>query len=129
MFRLCYFCRAVTLCSIVTAAGRALPPAFVFPRVKFQTHILNGARPSSLGLAAKSGWMNSVIFLDVLKHIQKHKRCSTSQRLLLIMDNHESHISLAAVNYCRVNGIDVLTLPPHCPHKMQPFRCELFLAV
>jgi DDE superfamily endonuclease/helix-turn-helix, Psq domain len=116
----------VTLCSIVTAAGRALPPVFVFPRVKFQTHFLNGAPPSSLGLAAKSGWMNSVIFLDVLKHIQKHKRCTTSQRLLLIMDNHESHISLAAINYCRDNGIDVLTLPPHCSHKMQPLDVNCF---
>lgn len=36
------------------------------------------------------------------------------------MDNHESHITIAAVAYCKENGVVLLTFPPHCSHKLQP---------
>ena len=44
----------VTLCCCINALGHALSPAFVFPRVNFKAHILNGAAAGSLGLATKS---------------------------------------------------------------------------
>lgn len=44
-----------------------------------------------LGVATKSGWMNSSIFVDVLKHIQKHNLCSKESPILLLCDNQESH--------------------------------------
>ncbi|KAI4818898.1 hypothetical protein KUCAC02_004189 [Chaenocephalus aceratus] len=40
------------------------------------------------------GWMNEDAFLIFLKHFIRHTNCSTDHPVLLILDNHESHISL-----------------------------------
>lgn len=58
----------VTTCCIVNAIGQALPPAMVFPRKNFKSHMLHGAPPGTLGLATASGWMNAQLFVDVMKH-------------------------------------------------------------
>ena len=36
------------------------------------------------------------------------------------MDNHEAHISLAAIAKAKANGVVVLTIPPYTSHKLQP---------
>lgn len=112
----------ITMCAIVNALGNTIPPVFVFPRARFHDSMLFGAPAGSLGLAnnPKSGWMTAPLFLQVLQHIQKTTRCSNADKILILMDNHESHCSIDAINYCRNNGIVLLTFPPHCTHKMQP---------
>jgi hypothetical protein len=45
---------------------------------------------------------------------------SNDDPVLLIMDNHAPHCSLAAVLLCRGHHITLLTLPPHSSHKLQP---------
>lgn len=116
----------VTFCAIVCANGNTIPPAFVFPRVKFKPQFLFGAPPGSLGLSAKSGWMNADLFLQVCQHIQKHSKCSVEEPIVLLLDNHESHCSLEVILYCRANGICLVTFPPHCTHKMQPLDVGLY---
>ncbi|GLV46596.1 hypothetical protein CBL_21431, partial [Carabus blaptoides fortunei] len=110
----------VTTCCIVNACGSAIPPAMVFPRVHFKSHMLTGATTGTLGLATKAGWMNSECFLEVLKHFIKQTASSKDNPSLLIMDNHESHISISAIDLCKSNGVTILTVPPHCTHKLQP---------
>ena len=41
-------------------------------------------------------------------------------RVLLIMDNHDSHISVEVINFAKDNGVVLLTFPPQCSHRMQP---------
>ena len=44
----------------------------------------------------------------------------------LILDNHESHLSIPAINVAKENGILLLTLPPHTSHKLEPLDCTVF---
>ena len=56
------------MCCCVSAAGMALPPAFIFLKVRFASHMLRGAPAGSLGLANPSGWMkhfSSVQFIPI----------------------------------------------------------------
>lgn len=115
----------VTTCCIVNASGHAIPPVMVFPRVHFKSHMITGAPPGTLGLATKSGWMNTECFIEVLKHFIKHTASSSDNPSLLIMDNHESHISIEGLNLCKNYGVTVLTVPPHCTHKLQPLDVGL----
>lgn len=39
---------------------------------------------------------------------------------ILFMDNHESHLTIDALNFYKDNGINVLTFPPHTTDKLQP---------
>ncbi|KAJ8913888.1 hypothetical protein NQ315_005685 [Exocentrus adspersus] len=87
----------VTVLNFINAAGGFIPPVFVSPRINFKTHMLNGAPLGSLGLSNKSGWMTENNFLISLKHFVKHVRPTSQAPVLLILDNHESHISLGIV--------------------------------
>jgi DDE superfamily endonuclease len=46
--------------------------------------------------------------------------------VLLLMDNHDSHVSLPAIQYAKENGIIMLTFPPHCSHKLQPLDRSVY---
>lgn len=112
----------ITICMIVSAVGNRIPPVFIFPRAKFHPYMLNGAPEGSLGLAnsPKSGWMTGPLFIEVLKHIQKHTNCSKDNKILILMDNHETHCTLDSVLFARDNGMVFVTFPPHCSHRLQP---------
>ncbi|XP_034077842.1 uncharacterized protein LOC117549854 [Gymnodraco acuticeps] len=84
----------VTVACAVNATGNAVPPMFIFPHVRFKDSLLNGSPAGSIGHCTKSGWMNEDAFLIFLKHFIRHTNCSTDHPVLLILDNHESHISL-----------------------------------
>lgn len=63
-------------------------------------------------------------FFIFLEHFVKHTRPSKERPVLLVLDNHDSHLSLKGVDFCKDNGLVVLSLPPHCSHKLQPLdRC------
>ncbi|XP_022834564.1 uncharacterized protein LOC111362220 [Spodoptera litura] len=116
----------VTFGGIISASGNTIPPLFIFPRVHFKDHFIEGTPEGSLGVATRSGWINSSIFVDVLKHIQKHTLSSKENPILLLLDNHESHTSIDAINYCRNNGIACLSFPPLTTHRLQPLDVGVF---
>ncbi|XP_069685426.1 uncharacterized protein [Periplaneta americana] len=101
--------------------ANALPPVWIFPRVRFdKARMMAGAPTGTLGLVHKSGWMTAENFLSVLIFFKENVRCSNGNPVLLIMDNHESHLSVEGPDYCKGNGITILTLPPHTSNKLQP---------
>lgn len=116
----------VSFCGIVNAMGNTVPPVFVFPRKRYKDIFLNGAPSESLGLVSQTGWMTADIFLEVVKHFQKYSRCTAANPVLLLLDNHESHISLDIILFCRENGIVLLTFPPHCSHRLQPLDVGVY---
>lgn len=116
----------VTFEGIITAEGKALPPAFVFPRKNFKEQFTAGGPEGCLGLANPSGWMNSDNFFEVVKHIQALTLSSNESPVLLLLDNHESHVSLETVEFSRANGMVILTFPPHCSHRMQPLDVGVY---
>lgn len=116
----------VTFGGIISASGNTIPPLFIFPRVHFKDHFMAGAPEGSLGVATKSGWINSSIFLEVLKHIQNKTSCCKDNPILLLVDNHESHVTIAAIDYARDNGIIYLSFPPHTTHRLQPLDVGVF---
>ncbi|XP_046985996.1 MFS-type transporter clz9-like [Schistocerca americana] len=106
--------------AIISASATAVPPFLVFPRVHFKDNVLHNAPPGSGAGATASGWMNSELFLPVLLLLVKHGSPTKEHPKLIILDNHESHTSIAAISYAKGNGIILLTLPPHTSHKLQP---------
>ncbi|XP_018357345.1 PREDICTED: uncharacterized protein LOC108757430 [Trachymyrmex cornetzi] len=116
----------VTACCFICANGNSVPPFLVFPRVNFKEHMLNGAPAGSAGGACKSGWMNSTLFVEVLKHFQNETRSSIENKVLLILDNHESHVSIQSLQFCNNNGIILLILPPHTSNKLQPLDVAVY---
>ncbi|XP_030765507.1 uncharacterized protein LOC115889596 [Sitophilus oryzae] len=115
-----------TVVCAMNAQGSYVPPFFIFGRVRMRPDLLNGCPPNSAGIAQPSGWMNTEAFVLYLKHFVKFVRPNTETPVLLIVDNHSSHTSLEAINYCRDNGVVMLGLPPHSTHRLQPLDVGFF---
>ena len=116
----------VTLACAVNALGNSIPPMLIFPRKKFHPHFISNGPPGYIGTANGSGWMQQEDFLVFLKHFQTHSKSSLESKVLLILDNHASHLSVEGIDFCRSHGIVLLSFPPHCSHKLQPLDRSVY---
>lgn len=116
----------VTACCAVNAIGNSVPPFFVFPRVHFKEGMISGGPPGCVGTSNPSGWMNATAFVEWMKHFIHHTRCSVNEQVLLLLDNHESHVSIDCLDLAKENGITMLSFPPHCSHKLQPLNRSVY---
>ena len=116
----------VTMLAAVNAIGNKVPPMFVFPRVHFKQHMLRGSPSGSIGEANPSGWSNEEIFCKFIDHFISHTQPSLDNPQLLILDNHETHLSILAINKCKIAGVVLLTIPPHTSHKLQPLDRSVY---
>ena len=100
-----------------SAAGKMLPPLIIF----------EGGCPSQLSdvskdwtfTATKSGYINSDIFYTwfISSFVPN---CGRKRPVLLVMDNHVSHISPRVIDAAKGENIELLCFPPHSTHLLQP---------
>ncbi len=55
-----------------------------------------------------------------MKHFCHHTKPTKNNPVLLLLDNHCSHETYAALKFAKENGIIMLSFPPHTSHKAQP---------
>lgn len=116
----------VSLAFAVSAAGQSIPPFYIFPRKNMQSTFMDNALPGAMGVANESGWMTAQEFVKYLAHFIKHSKASKDSPILLLLDNHTSHLSLEAIQMAIDNGITMLSFPPHCSHRLQPLDVSVF---
>ena len=116
----------VTMYVAVSASGKTVPAMFIFQRVKYQDHFTRDGSVDRIGSSHTSGWMTYHNFLKFLEHFVKHIRASRDKKVLLLLDNHQSHIHIDILIYARDHGVVRLSFPPHCSHKLQPLDRSVF---
>lgn len=116
----------VTLCCFINASGGTIPPVFIFPRAKVADYMSFGAPSGSLICVHKSGWMTSDNFFKVICHFVKYSHATKEDPVLILLDNHESHMSIETIRYAKENGVIMLTFPPHCSHRLQPLDVAVY---
>lgn len=87
---------------------------------------LTNSPVGSIGNANSSGWMTGDDFLIFIKHLCKNVKLSIDQPILLLLDNHESHLNIEVLKFCKLNGVVLSSFPPHCSHKLQPLDRSVF---
>lgn len=97
-----------------------VPPMFMFPRSHMSPLLEKNGLPGSVYNWSKTGWINEDLFLTWLKHFAELTHAREDNKMLLILDNHSTHCSAEAYNFCRENGIVMVSLPPHMSHRLQP---------
>lgn len=116
----------VTVVCCMSAGGHFVPPTFIFPRKRHHDALMNGAPLGSIQMCSDSGYINTDLFLDWLRHFQNAVKSTVDDPVLLVLDNHSSHVNLNAVLFCRSNSIHIVSLPPHSSHKTQPLDVCFF---
>ena len=75
-------------------------------------------------VASPTGYITNVIFMDWFnKMFIPHSGVSSSNPVLLIMDNHESHVTFELAKTAAANNISIILQPPHSSHFLQPLDC------
>lgn len=93
-----------------SAIGNHIPPLLVFPSVHFEDHMLHEAPARTLSKANVSGWCTEEIFFEYLQHFVKHTEAHPTQnKVFLVFDNHDSHVSERNINFARNSGILLVT--------------------
>lgn len=110
----------ITVLFCMSANGHFMPPFFVFPRQRMNDRLMINSPAESVGVAQPKGWMNSDLFLQWLQLFIKHSHPTKERPVLLLLDGHCSHKTLAVINLCRQNYIHLISSPPHTTHKLQP---------
>jgi hypothetical protein len=116
----------VTMCNAVSASGISVPPYYIFPRVNFKDIFLKNGTPGCSGTAQPTGWMTEQTFQEWFQHFLKFTQPSTTNPILLILDNHETHMSSQFIDKAKENGVVLVTIPPHTSHKLQPLDISVY---
>jgi hypothetical protein len=78
----------------------------------------------------KNAWMTGHLFEKWLSHfvdyLQRRGGVSPSNRHLLILDGHDSHVTIEVIEKAWTVGIDMITLPSHTSHALQPLDVSCF---
>lgn len=103
------------------ATGYYIPPSAIFSRVRANPLFEKSLPPNKKVFTHPSGWMQSEIFVEWFKHFIKYSKPTAEERVLLILDGHATHINnLEVMMLAKENNVDILVLPPHCTHCLQP---------
>ncbi|RAL64748.1 hypothetical protein DID88_001779 [Monilinia fructigena] len=109
--------------------GKALSPMVIFKAQNTNSAWIPKDTPQSWQFSTSTnGWTSNSHGLEWLKRVfePESKKVSGDRPRLLIMDGHSSHITGSFIAFCIEKDIDLLILPPHCSHLLQPLDIAVY---
>jgi len=115
----------------VSATGVALPLVVVFKGGSLQQQwfpLKKDEFEQWRFTTTETGWTNNAVALEWLQKtfIPYTQPEDPSQPRLLILDSHDSHKTEEFMWTCLYNNIQLLFLPPHTSHVLQPLDISVF---
>jgi hypothetical protein len=119
----------VTVIQGVNAEGWCIPPYIV---VKGAYHLANWYTECELPTdwaikPTTNGWTDNETGLEWIRHFEKHTAGrKTGVYRMLVIDGHESHVSVEFDRFCKDHNIITISMPPHSSHLLQPLDVGCF---
>ncbi|CAH2102825.1 unnamed protein product [Euphydryas editha] len=111
----------ITIVICMSPAGIFVPPMIIFPRKNMSNALMRGAPVGSIGRVHPSGWIQTHLFTEWFQHFVEYVKPTEASPVLLILDGHYSHTkNIELIDLAKQNHVTILSLPPHCTHKVQP---------
>ena len=77
-----------------------------------------------------NAWMTKWLFESWISHfiqcLSKGPGIDLNNRHLLVLDRHNSHVTLEVVRTAMESGLDIISLPSHTSHALQPLDVACF---
>jgi hypothetical protein len=121
----------VLIIEAVSAAGQKLRCAVIFKGNSLQTTwFLAQYVPDWLYTTSENGWTSRSIGIEWLRRIYIPDTAPQLDRYrLLLLNGHSSHVDIEFMWLCKQNKIELLFLPPHSTHLVQPLDLSVFSAL
>jgi hypothetical protein len=122
----------VIVLTCVNASGEHIPNLYIFKGKQRKDEYISLSEAGAVYAMQDKAWMTGYIFFKWLDHFLRHlnldRGISQSNRHLLILDGHGSHVILDVIKKARKHGLDLFTLPSHTSHALQPLDVSIFKA-
>jgi hypothetical protein len=123
----------ITVLACVCSDGTASSPSLIFQLAaealqSSWVDAIDTEKHSVFVSSSPSGWTNNNIGLSWLKEVfqRETRRQACSSYRLLLLDGHESHLTMDFINYCNDNKILLAVFLPHATHMLQPLDVGMF---
>jgi hypothetical protein len=107
----------------VNAARRVIPSFYIFQGKRFRQNYIQHCKVGATMAMQRRAWMTAYLFIAA---IQRTTRILPTQRHLLILDRHNSHITLEVARAAKSIGIDLINLPSHTSYALQSLDVSVF---
>ena len=119
----------ITAIECVSASGIALPPLIIFKAKHTHSGWIPERTPADWRFStSNSGWTSDGHGFEWLTTVFEPlaRPEEPTVHRLLIADGHSSHVTARFISFCMSRAIDLLILPPHCSHELQPLDVGVF---
>jgi hypothetical protein len=118
----------ITAIECIGASGVALPPLLIFKAKHTNTAWIPASTPENWRFStSNSGWTSDNHAYEWLTTLfEPETRRNDEKRRLLLLDGHGSHLTARFIAFCIDKNIDLVCLPPHTSHLLQPLDVGVF---
>jgi hypothetical protein len=121
----------LSVLSCINAAGEKVPNFYIFKGMRMRRNFIELADDGDTMAMQPQAWMTAYLFDAWMSHfiatLMKKGGISLSNRHLLILDGHCFHVTLQVVYKAAKSGLDIVTLPSHTSHHLQPLDVAIFV--
>ena len=118
----------VTVVECICADGTMIDPFVIFKGATNNGQKYAQDLPGWTFTSTEKGWTSNYHGLEWLTLVfdAKTRDRANGQTRLLICDGHGSHVTGGFLTYCMKNDIQLIVLPPHSSHILQPLDVAIF---
>ncbi|MEK6900833.1 MAG: hypothetical protein AABX37_00655 [Nanoarchaeota archaeon] len=114
--------RHISFVVCINAAGKALPPTFLFAGKRVTKNLMSKDAPEDCEfMLTDKGYMDSAAWLT---YIQRFLSKVKERPLIIVTDGHKTRD--AAALYCAGENVEVFRLQSHTTHCTQPLDVSVF---
>lgn len=114
----------------INAGGSAIPFFYIFKGKRFRQNYVEHYESGATMAMQPRAWMTSYLFSAWISHFIQSVAdlggISPTRRHLLILDGHGGHVTLAVAIAAKRAGLDIVSLPSHMLHALQPLDVCVF---
>ena len=114
----------LSVLSCINAGGGSIPNFYILKGTYFlQDYIASCEEGVVMGMQPNA-WMTRWLFESWILHfiecLKKGPGIDLNNRHLLVLDGHNSHVTLEVMKIAMQSGLDIISLPSHTSHALQP---------
>ncbi|CAH1259260.1 TIGD2 [Branchiostoma lanceolatum] len=113
----------ISIMECTAADGSAIPPLMIFSKCFPSSAYRLDGPPNALYATTPAGYIEGPVFLSWLKSCF-HRFATQERPVLLLADQHSTHMSQEVIEFAIENDIVILTFPPHATHFLQPMDAK-----
>ncbi|CAD6216234.1 GSCOCG00011304001-RA-CDS [Cotesia congregata] len=118
----------LTTLFVASASGQLAPPLVIFSYKRVPNSIRENMPEGWAAGKSDNGWMNGENFYEYIANIFYPWLVENKVKfpVILYIDGHSSHLTMAVSDFCREKQIVLIALHPNATHILQPLDVAFF---